>query len=362
MLIPQVQRHHIMNGSMIHIQHEWLNNDLLEAVPFPSFILGSDGFITQVNDLNHRLFGRRLLDFHFTLVFHTSDIIEVFEESLKTNRRQTVRWHTNQADAKSVYDILISPIDSSSFLVTLIDVTQNVLAKQLRRDFVGNVSHELKTPLTSILGFLETIQGAARHIPEDRDRLIGIMVDEANRMNRLVNDLLSLNQVETMEISPPTDTVDLVGIVQQVLKNFVPVFDKNNITISFLTDLKFANLLGDRDQLLQVVSNLVENAVKYAGPDKPITLSLSMSPYQSLLDSKALVMDVCDQGPGISQVHIPRITERFYRVDSHRSRAVGGTGLGLSIVKHIINRHKGKLRIKSNEGQGSTFSVVLPIQ
>jgi len=134
------------------------------------------------------------------------------------------------------------------------------------------------------------------------------------------------------------------------------------LTISFLTDLKFANLLGDRDQLLQVVSNLVENAVKYAGPDKPITLSLSMSPYQSLLDSKALVMDVCDQGPGISQVHIPRITERFYRVDSHRSRAVGGTGLGLSIVKHIINRHKGKLRIKSNEGQGSTFSVVLPIQ
>jgi two-component system phosphate regulon sensor histidine kinase PhoR len=242
----------------------------------------------------------------------------------------------------------------------------------MRRDFVANVSHELRTPLTAVLGFIETLRGPARNDPAAQDRFLSIMEDEARRMNRLVSDLLSLSRVEAAERMRPSEVVDLGAVLEGTVAAMRPTAELsgNEIVLSVEPSINGAAagegtetrslILGDRDQLMQVFLNLTENALKYGGPNRPVDLSLSREDGSGSLKGKVIRVDVTDRGDGVDPQHVPRLTERFYRVDTHRSRAMGGTGLGLAIVKHIVNRHRGRLRIASEKGKGSTFSVLFP--
>ena len=229
-----------------------------------------------------------------------------------------------------------------------------------RRDFVANVSHELRTPLTALLGFIETLQGAAKNDPEAQARFLSIMEREASRMNRLVQDLLSLNRVETEKRVRPSETIDLSKQVRGATHALEQLCKESGVTLACVGLESPAHVLGDADQLSQVATNLLENAIKYSGEGSTVTVSIERDDDNAMLRQPAVILSVQDTGDGIDPVHIPRLTERFYRVDTHRSREQGGTGLGLAIVKHIVDRHRGRLRIESALGEGSTFRVVLP--
>jgi two-component system phosphate regulon sensor histidine kinase PhoR len=231
----------------------------------------------------------------------------------------------------------------------------------MRRDFVANVSHELRTPLTTLSGFIETLQGPAREDEAARKRFLGIMSKEAARMNRLVDDLLSLSRVESDERMRPIEQVELNTLLQSCIITMAAPAKSEKVDITLQGDESSEYFIqGDEDQLRQVFNNLLENAIKYGGANGRITVGIELVDHDATLRGPAICLCVCDTGPGIDPLHIPRLTERFYRVDSHRSRAVGGTGLGLAIVKHIVNRHRGRLAIASTLGEGTAFSVLLP--
>jgi two-component system phosphate regulon sensor histidine kinase PhoR len=230
-------------------------------------------------------------------------------------------------------------------------------ATNIRRDFVANVSHELRTPLTALIGFIETLKGPARDDAAARMRFLTIMEREAGRMNRLVRDLLHLSRVEAEERIRPREKIDVVGIVNMAVATLRPLAQASEVVIEVAV-AEPCELPGDPDQLTQVFNNLIENAIKYGGAGKTVHIRFST---EGSLRGPVLRVDVVDQGEGIDQVHLPRLTERFYRVDSHRSREQGGTGLGLAIVKHIVSRHRGWFKVDSVVGQGSTFSVLLPL-
>jgi two-component system phosphate regulon sensor histidine kinase PhoR len=238
-------------------------------------------------------------------------------------------------------------------MLTLRDLSEIRRVERMRVDFVANVSHELRTPLTSILGFVETLQGPARKDAVAQDRFLTIIGDQARRMSRLVDDLLSLSRIEQSSHLQPTSIVDLSSIAGHVVDTLAPMADENETQVVLRAD-KPVLVRGDRDELVRVAENLIENAIKYGASDKPVEVTVSPR------DRDAILI-VRDHGPGIAAEHLPRLTERFYRVDAGESRAKGGTGLGLAIVKHILARHRGRLTIESGSGQGATFSAILPL-
>jgi two-component system phosphate regulon sensor histidine kinase PhoR len=239
-------------------------------------------------------------------------------------------------------------------VLTLHDVTASKRTEQMRADFAANAGHELKTPLTSLVGFIETLLGPARDDAVARERFLGIMREQAGRMARLVDDLLSLSRIELNEHVPPTARVPLRPVIEQVAAGLElrAAARQMRIVASLAPDLPA--IMGDGDELAQVFQNLLDNAIKYGRPQTEITVSTR------IVDG-FLGIAVGDRGEGIAGEHLSRLTERFYRVDSARSRELGGTGLGLAIVKHILNRHRGRLDIESMPGTGSTFTAWLRI-
>ena len=254
-------------------------------------------------------------------------------------------------------DVLATPIAEMadrgpSILVVLRDLTEQEQLARMRVDFVANASHELRTPLASLRGFIETLQGAARSDPAAQSRFLGIMQTQAERMSRLIEDLLSLNRIEMREHVAPTGIVDLAAVVRDAATALKPAAEKAGIAIREANVTGAASVTGDRDELMQVAQNLMQNALKYGRPDGHVTISITG-------EGKHVVFEIADDGIGIASEHIPRLTERFYRASAKDSKERGGTGLGLAIVKHIVNRHRGELRIVSTLGRGSTFTVVL---
>jgi two-component system phosphate regulon sensor histidine kinase PhoR len=250
--------------------------------------------------------------------------------------------------------------DGPFALVMFEDQTPLERAVAMRRDFVANVSHELRTPLTALVGFIETLKGAARDDPEARLRFLNIMEREAGRMIRLVSDLLSLSRVEADERRRPTEPVALAALLRSVLATLKPQADAVRVDMTLDNGIGDQAIPGDVDQLTQVFHNLVENAIKYGADGGIVTVRLSRLAREPMLRGPAVQVEVIDRGDGIEDIHIPRLTERFYRVDTHRSREQGGTGLGLAIVKHIVHRHRGLMRVASQSGQGSIFTICLP--
>jgi two-component system, OmpR family, phosphate regulon sensor histidine kinase PhoR len=251
-------------------------------------------------------------------------------------------------------------LDGIAAIVTLHDITALKLAEQMRADFVANAGHELKTPLASLVGFIETLLGAARDDAAARERFLGIMHGEAGRMARLVDDLLSLSRIELNEHVAPTSEVTLAPLIEQVADTLHLRAAARSIRVELALPEDLPPVHGDEDELAQVFQNLIDNAIKYGKPHSEITVAVAAGAGERPAAGTGFVrIAVTDQGDGIPSEHLPRLTERFYRVDTARSRELGGTGLGLAIVKHILNRHRGRLEISSTLGVGSTFTVWL---
>jgi two-component system phosphate regulon sensor histidine kinase PhoR len=242
-------------------------------------------------------------------------------------------------------------------LMTFHDLTPLRRVEEMRADFVANASHELRTPLAALLGFIETLQGSAREDPKARERFLAIMQEQARRMARLIDDLLSLSRIELNAHRRPDTPVDLVPIVRQVVDGLETLARDRGVALN-IEAANALSVLGDHDELVRIFENLVENALKYGAAGRRVDIKLGLG--TSADGEPEALVSVCDYGPGISPEHLPRLTERFYRVDVTESRAQGGTGLGLALVKHILNRHRGRLTIDSAPGAGATFTIHLP--
>ena len=247
----------------------------------------------------------------------------------------------------------------ATMLLVFHDLTPLHRVEEMRADFVANASHELRTPLAALSGFIDTLLGSARDDAKARERFLAIMKTQANRMARLIDDLLSLSRVELSEHMHPETPVDLVPIVRQVVDGLQTLATDRNVQIAVALADKPAFVPGDRDELTRVFENLIENALKYGASGKRVDVSFAAATAAG--GEAETLVTVRDYGPGIAAEHLPRLTERFYRVDVTQSRAEGGTGLGLSLVKHILNRHRGRLTIESEAGKGATFTVRLPL-
>jgi len=246
--------------------------------------------------------------------------------------------------------------DGAAAILTLHDVTTLKRSEEMRADFIANAGHELKTPLATLIGFIETLLGPAREDAAARERFLGIMREQAQRMARLVDDLLSLSRIELNEHVAPTDRVALAPVIDEVARGLELRAAERGIRIIRALPADLPEVQGDRDELTQIFQNLLDNAVKYGRPHSEIEVRGGTGSEMAMELVRVVVVD---QGEGIPSEQLPRLTERFYRVDTARSRELGGTGLGLAIVKHILNRHRGRLDIASTVGRGSTFTVWL---
>ena len=242
-------------------------------------------------------------------------------------------------------------------IISLEDISHIREAEQMRIDFVANVSHELRSPLTSLSGFIETLQGPAKNDPQARERFLDLMLNDAQRMSRLIGDLLSLSKLQASERFAPQETVNLDNILRRVVASLEPISNSEETSISLTVSENLPMVIGDTDELTQVFQNLIENGIKYSKRGTEVIVVAEPDPSHE----NQLRISVRDHGEGIDPQHIPRLTERFYRVDKGRSRDMGGTGLGLAIVKHILIRHRAYLHIDSKLGLGSIFSVFLPV-
>lgn len=245
-------------------------------------------------------------------------------------------------------------------LVQFRDLSEQDRLAQMRSDFIANASHELRTPLASLRGFIETLQGPASEDAAARTKFLDIMAAQSARMMRILDDLLSLSRIEMRAHLPPAGQVEAGSLIREVVQGLEPLASRSHITLKTALPSEPLIVRGDRDELIQVFQNLIQNAIKYGNEGGRVDITLARDPDGSHKRPRLRAV-VRDDGPGIAAEHLPRLTERFYRVDTAASRARGGTGLGLAIVKHILNRHRGDLRITSTPGKGSTFTVLLDL-
>ena len=337
----------------------------LAGLPFAALVIGPNERIEGVNAAAREMLGHAhaIEGRHFLTALRQPDLLEAIEATMRDRTARKTNYQTSDGGRDGIYTVHVAPVETGEthgVLVCFEDMTEREQAAQMRRDFVANVSHELRTPLTALLGFLETLQGPARRDEAAIDRFLGIMQVEASRMERLVRDLLSLSRVEGEERVRPREAVNLSEMVGSVVYMLRPLARESGAELMF-EPVEDTAVPGDGDQLQQVFTNLIENAIKYGGTGNRVTITLDRHPKDPALRLPAVLVRVRDTGPGIDPLHIPRLTERFYRVDTHRSRQMGGTGLGLAIVKHIVNRHRGRFRIASTPGEGSEFTVILPL-
>ncbi|HKX92567.1 MAG TPA: ATP-binding protein [Sphingomicrobium sp.] len=248
----------------------------------------------------------------------------------------------------------VAPLADGTSLIRFLDRSEARAAEQMRVDFVANASHELRTPLATLIGYTETLREQGETIDADtRERFLSVVHDEARRMQRVVEDLISLSRIEAEKFTSPTETVALEPIIDQALEAERRVADERGSRLVREVALGLPPVAGDRGQIVQLLDNLLSNALRYGEPGTPVTV-------RARPDGSMIHLSIEDRGEGIPREHIARVTERFYRVDTSRSRSLGGTGLGLSIVKHIVERHRGRLRIESEPGRGTIVHVLLP--
>ncbi|MBT3700976.1 MAG: PAS domain-containing protein [Alphaproteobacteria bacterium] len=254
-----------------------------------------------------------------------------------------------------------NPTKANWIMLVLRDVTDARKTEQMRTDFISNVSHELRSPVSSLLGFIETLQGPAHDDADARDRFLGIMADEARRMTSLVNDLLTLSRVEADEHIRPAGPVNIAGVLAEISTVLMARARMRGMTIDLRIPDDLPQVTGDKEELIQVFRNLIDNAISYGSENTSIQVVAENQGQVFGTPEAMLAVSVTNQGAGINPQDIERLTERFYRVDKGRSRATGGTGLGLAIVKHIIGHHRGNLEIRSTPGENTSFTVCLPI-
>lgn len=333
------------------------------ALPRPALVIGRSKRVLTMNEAARGLLGHDAAGAHYTTVLRQPQITDAIDATLADAVPRQARLMLRDGGRDGNWLLYVNPLalqSSPGILVAFEDVSRAEGLGQMRRDFVANVSHELRTPLTALMGFIETLMGPARSDTVAAEKFLGMMAIEAERMNRLVQDLLSLSRVESEERVRPDQRVDFTQIVRETAEMLSRVMGASSARLDLDLPDHPVWVNGDRDQLTQVLRNLVENAIKYGAGE--VTVTMSLPEREPALRGPAVVLDVKDNGEGIEAHHLPRLTERFYRVDTHRSREKGGTGLGLAIVKHVVGRHRGRLRLSSVPGEGSVFTVVLPLQ
>ena len=339
-----------------------LSAAVLDALPLPALLVGGDERLIHANAAATSILGGTVVGRSYVAALRQPALLDCVEAVFRLGQPAGTDFVTTVAGRETLWRVSAAPVvgpdKQTGVLVTFEDRTAMREARQMRRDFVANVSHELRTPLTALLGFIETLKGAARNDAAVRERFLQTMEREASRMNRLVDDLLSLSKVESVERMRPTDSVDLSALLSSVVLAMRPLAEEQSCRLTLKGADTPAEVQGDADQLSQVFTNLIENAIKYG--DGEVSVTVERPSEAPAAKGPVIAVTVRDNGEGIDPVHIPRLTERFYRVDSHRSREMGGTGLGLAIVKHIVNRHRGRLKIDSAPGQGTGVSVRLP--
>jgi two-component system phosphate regulon sensor histidine kinase PhoR len=331
--------------------------EFLAGLPLPALMIGADERVVAVNAAAEALLGPKLVGRHHAFVLRQPEVLAAITTAARTRRPAEAR-HVIPGPSHEVIHRVTAAAVGRGVLCSFEDLSDREQMDAMRRDFVANVSHELRTPLTSVLGFIETLRGAAREDPVARDRFLAIMQTEAERMVRLVRDLLQLSKVEAQERQRPTERHDIARLVLAAVHTLKPYAEANAVRLVLSGLDQPVEIFADPDQITQVATNLVENAIKYGGQGKEVSVTLTREDSPR---GPKMRLSVRDQGEGIDSFHLPRLAERFYRVDGHRSREKGGTGLGLAIVKHIAHRHRGRLMIDSVVGQGSTFSILLPV-
>lgn len=262
---------------------------------------------------------------------------------------------TGLGDSRRHWLMRVAPLGDGTALIRFVDRSEARAAEQMRVDFVANASHELRTPLATLIGYTETLREQADEIdPETRERFLAVVHDEARRMQRVVEDLISLSRIEAEKFIAPTDAIALEPLIDHAVGSARRMAEERGSTLERHVARDLPSIAADGSQVLQVLDNLITNALRYGEPGTPVTITADA-------DGSMVRLTVEDQGEGIAREHLPRVTERFYRVDTSRSRSLGGTGLGLSIVKHIVERHRGRLLIDSEPGKGTRVNILLPI-
>ena len=346
---------------------------LLAALPEPVLLIGADRRIELANAPARELLGPSVEGAPALAHIRQPEPVAMLEAGFRHlsdpaapagpfEARKVVTSATSETTYRMSVATLDPAVGFAGLLVCFRDISHIEEAEQQRRDFVANVSHEMRSPLTVLAGFIETLRGSARDDATARENFLEIMEREAQRMTRLVSDLLSLSKVEAAERMRPRTTVSVSEVLRATYAALRPQIEQAGIDVELRDLPDTPEIPGDRDQLVQVFHNLVENALRYGGSGGRIVIEMVLVDSAPGLAGPAMRITVTDFGDGIDPIHLPRLTERFYRVDGHRSRAMGGTGLGLAIVKHIINRHRGRLSIRSARGEGTTVCVLLPRQ
>lgn len=343
---------------------------ILDGLITAVFAINGDRKIIYANNAALQQFDSRLVGVDFVQAIRDPNCLKIIDKVL-AGRKSAQGAVTLQKPVRTTYRINVLLIENKQrhefdagarAIVSLENVSHIYEAELMRSEFVANVSHELRSPLTALSGFIETLKGSAKNDKKAQKQFLGIMENEANRMNRLIGDLLSLSKVEANEHVRPDEQVDIVHLIKQAIEILAPMLASEEKNVNLEVENACQNhLVADEDQLIQVFMNLLENAIKYGKLKASITISVFNLPQTPGVRGPVIGIEFKDQSAGIAPKHLLRLTERFYRVDTGRSREKGGTGLGLAIVKHIIARHRGRLQITSKIDQGSKFTVFLPL-
>jgi two-component system, OmpR family, phosphate regulon sensor histidine kinase PhoR len=338
---------------------------VVAGMPDPAVLLDRAGRVIHLNAAAAQLAPALRKNELAQFALRSPEIIVALREAIATTepRRATYLDH---APVERWMELMITPVPvptafggvDKCMLMTFHDQTPLRRVEEMRADFVANASHELRTPLAALSGFIDTLQGPAKDDAKARERFLSIMHAQATRMARLIDDLLSLSRVELSAHVRPDTTVDIVPIIRQVADGLEPLARERQVDVEIALPETQVLIAGDREELLRLFENLIENALKYGASGGRVIVSLATA--ASAEGTPEVRVTVRDFGPGIAPEHLPRLTERFYRVDVGDSRSQGGTGLGLSLVKHILNRHRGRLLIESVPRQGATFTACFP--
>ena len=336
---------------------------LIGAMPEPAVIVDADGRAAAANGPAFELLPTLKIGEPLVLALRSPDVIDAIPLVTTTGKAETVLW-SERVPIERLFEVCVAPLATDAgeivaTLLTLRDLTETRRVERMRADFIANASHELRTPLASLLGFIETLQGSAHDDPRAREKFLPIMREQGRRMARLIEDLLSLSRIEQKQHVRPEAAVDLTQAARHVADTLGPLAREMGVEIKLSADQPVI-VTGDRDELVRVAENLIENAIKYGGrPEATDGDRVEVSVTKTASEGCLAVRDF---GRGISPEHLPRLTERFYRVDPGQSRAKNGTGLGLAIVKHILARHRGRLAIASRPEHGSTFTATVPLR
>lgn len=326
------------------------------ALDMPILVISGDESVRLQNRAAEKAFGAIPANTDLSARLRSPGILDMVRETIATGKPNQIE-HSERMPSDAVYIVRAAPAEKADdtgeqlFVLSFRDVSQARRIERMRSDFVANASHELRTPLASLRGFIETLQGPARGDAKAHEKFLGIMHEQATRMSRLVDDLLSLSRLELKSHIAPDETIDLAPLLGHVRDSLAPLASELGVEVVLDLPAHAASVQGDRDELTEVFENLIENACKYGQDGKRVEVTLTGG------GGEPVEVSVRDHGPGIPAEHVPRITERFYRVNVEASRTKKGTGLGLAIVKHILTRHRARLIVQSELGKGTVFIV-----